>query len=141
MTEKENVPIDLVNILEAVQEKLREKGVHVDMGGNLEECCDEEGAPKVKVVCVPAGLGDSVRQMGKSPRGQVVMVRVDAQTNELVHTWQASEAPIHALAIYVEQPKPAADSPDAAPVEGDARQLQPSGHSTSFSQRMSWGAQ
>ena len=83
---------DIARILELVQSKLREAGIDADMSGNLEACCNEEGATKVKVVCVPSALRDSMRQMEKSPRGQVVMVRVDQETNESLDAWVATGA-------------------------------------------------
>ncbi len=92
MTHEREPSFDLAGILETVQEKLREKGIHVDLGGDMAACCDSEGTPKVKVVCVAPGLRDSVREMGKAPRGQVVMVRVDDETSESLDAWVATGA-------------------------------------------------
>ena len=71
--------------LDAMQEKLRELGIEVDLTGDVETCCSSEG--KVKMVCVGPGLSDSVREMSESPRDQVVMVRVDEATSEAIDAW------------------------------------------------------
>lgn len=92
MTDEDKVSDHVAGILEAVQEKLREKGIDVDLGGNLAACCDAEGAPRVKMVCVAPGLHDSVREMGKAARGQVVMVRVAEETSAALDAWVATGA-------------------------------------------------
>ena len=76
-TEEED-PFDLGGILGSIQEGLQEAGIDVDLGGNLTTWSWPKKSKRVKVVCVTPGLKDSVDEMGKTPRDQVVMVRVDA---------------------------------------------------------------
>lgn len=83
---------DLNSILDAVRQKLRENGIDFDLCGCGCGEEDPEGAtgdrrPPVKVVCVAPDLGESVREMGKSARDQVVMVRVDADTAAKLDSW------------------------------------------------------
>lgn len=79
--------IDISGILGRVQEELRAAGVAIDIGGAASVCCEEGEDPRVKVVCVAPDLKDSVREMGKSPRDQVVMVRVDEATSDSLDAW------------------------------------------------------
>lgn len=71
----------------AVEEALRQSGLNFELPdlGNVDpaEC---------KVVCVPVGLGDSLREMGKEARDQVVMVRVDDDTKQSLDAWVATGA-------------------------------------------------
>jgi hypothetical protein len=84
---------DVSALLAEIQEKLREKGIHVDIaGGTAATCCDPDGTTKVKMVCVAPGLGNSVREMGESPRDQVVMVRIDESTSQALDAWVATGA-------------------------------------------------
>ena len=77
-------PFDLGGILDSIQEGLEEAGINVDLGGGSTTWSWPKKSKRVKVVCVAPGLKDSVDEMGKSPRDQVVMVRVDSDTSELV---------------------------------------------------------
>ncbi len=90
MNEKTKGPIDFGSILETIQAKLREKGITIDLTGDVEACCTPEG--KVKMVCVAPGLGDSVREMGRTARDQVVMVRVDEATSQALDEWVTTGA-------------------------------------------------
>jgi Arc/MetJ-type ribon-helix-helix transcriptional regulator len=78
---------DVASILKTVQEKLRAKGIHIDMTADLETSGEADGTPRVKIVCVAPGLRDSVREMEKNPRDQVVMVRVDEKTSQALDAW------------------------------------------------------
>lgn len=78
---------DVASILKTVQEKLRAKGIHIDMTGDLETSCEADGTSRIKIVCVAPGLRDSVREMEKNPRDQVVMVRVDEKTSQALDAW------------------------------------------------------
>ena len=79
--------INLSQILGKVQKDLRKAGVDLDIAGNMEACCGAEGGPKVKIFCVAPNLHDSVREMGKELRDQVVMVRVDESTSDALDAW------------------------------------------------------
>ncbi len=78
---------DVASILKMVQEKLRAKGIDIDMTGNLETSTETDGPTRIKVVCVAPGLRESVREMEKNPRDQVVMVRVDEKTSQALDAW------------------------------------------------------
>lgn len=81
MTEKKNKKTQ-PDIWNLVQEKLQEKGI------SLQEMCGGAVDPsRVKVVCIAPDLGESVQEMGQSPRGQTVMVRVDEETSETLDSW------------------------------------------------------
>jgi len=44
------------------------------------------------VVCVNTDMGESLRELGRNPRDQVVMVRVDADTCSKLDQWVATGA-------------------------------------------------
>ena len=54
--------------------------------------CDDLSPDYIKVVCMPAGLRSSLDDLGKKPRGRVVMVRVDDDTNDKLDSWVATGA-------------------------------------------------
>lgn len=63
------------------------------IGIDLETACDIEGeGGKLKCVVVTPNLKKSVREMGESPRDQVVMVRVDDETSKDLDAWVATGA-------------------------------------------------
>lgn len=65
-----------------IEEKLESLGVDLeDLGVKIRE------GKGVKVVCVAPDLGESVREMGESPREHVVMVRVDEETLRKLDAW------------------------------------------------------
>jgi len=66
----------------AIQEKLREKGIDLD-----ELCCDRPPGSPAKVICIAPGLEESYMEMGKSPRGLVVMIRTDEETSRTLDDW------------------------------------------------------
>lgn len=68
--------------LSFIQEKLREKGINL---GDV--CWGQTPDSPVKVVCVAAGLEESFLEMGKSPRGLVVMIRTDQETSRTLDDW------------------------------------------------------
>ena len=49
--------------------------------------CDDLTPDCMKVVCMPAGLRASLEDLGKTPRGNVVMVRVDDDTSRKLDAW------------------------------------------------------
>ncbi len=49
--------------------------------------CDDLTPDCMKVVCMPAGLQESLEDLGKTPRGNVVMVRVDDDTSRKLDAW------------------------------------------------------
>ena len=84
---KKALGLDLGAILREVQAQLADKGIEANLAG-AEACCASEGQqPRVKVVCVAPGLAGSVRELGETPRDQVVMVRVDEATSRALDSW------------------------------------------------------
>jgi Arc/MetJ-type ribon-helix-helix transcriptional regulator len=79
---------DASRIFESIRAALREKGINLDAS-----CCVEcdEGA-KIKVVCMPSDLKESVECVTAGSRDQVVMVRVDAATSKALDAWVESGA-------------------------------------------------
>ena len=67
-----------------IEEKLESLGVNLE---EIASAVEGEGGAKVKVVCVTPDLGESVRDLGKSPREHVVMVRVDEETLRKLDAW------------------------------------------------------
>lgn len=78
---------DLGAILKQVQSELEQAGIAVDLASGLDLSSDGTDDPHVKVVCVAPGLKDSVDDLGKSPRDQVVMVRIDSETSKDLDGW------------------------------------------------------
>lgn len=75
------------SILEQVEERLAELGV------TLESVCGGAGEGEdVRVIGLGIGLKDAVREMGRAPRDQVVMVRVDEATTRTLDEWVESGA-------------------------------------------------
>lgn len=72
--------IDLQALLTSIRDQLRAQGIDLDAG-----CC--VGGPRVKVVCVAPDLKGPVEELGRSPRDQVVMVRVDVGTARDLDAW------------------------------------------------------
>lgn len=70
-------------IWDAIREQLEAQGVDLDAlaGKGVADCA------ALKVVCVGAKLQESVEELGKTARDQVVMVRVDAETNTALDRW------------------------------------------------------
>ena len=67
-------------------DRLREELDH--WGIDLEALsCDDLTPDCMKVVCMPAGLRESLEDLGKTPRGNVVMVRVDDDTSRKLDAW------------------------------------------------------
>ena len=61
------------------------------IGVDLEELCTGDDLARVrngaKMVCVAPDMGESVRELGRSPRQHVVMVRVDEDTLRKMDAW------------------------------------------------------
>ena len=66
---------------DSIREQLEEKGI------DLESICTDAGWAGAKVVCVNPDLKESVEEMGRSTRDQVVMVRVDEGTAKALDAW------------------------------------------------------
>ncbi len=72
------------NIFTIISEKLESLGV--ELGEELEAGLRDIKSG-FKVVCVTPDLGESVREMGDSPREHTVMVRVDEETRRKLDAW------------------------------------------------------
>jgi Arc/MetJ-type ribon-helix-helix transcriptional regulator len=90
MTAKE-LNIDLSGLWERIQSRLQDKGIDIEFPEGFDLFTDENG-PRVKVVCVSPDLKESVEEMGRKHRDQVVMVRIDAETLESLDDWVATGA-------------------------------------------------
>ncbi len=73
--------INLSGIWTRIKEELEASGIDLDT-----DCCDESGSP-IKVFCMSGGLSDSLKEMGKTPRDQVLMVRSDEETTQKLDAW------------------------------------------------------
>jgi Arc/MetJ-type ribon-helix-helix transcriptional regulator len=82
MNGKNDKKSGLSEMLDSVFENLREHGIVME---NL--CCDDIEATKAKVVCIEPDLGGSVKEMGKNPRGETLMVRIDEETRNTLDAW------------------------------------------------------
>jgi len=78
---------DFGRILGSIEEHLAEAGLDVDLCGDSRVWSWPKDGKRIKVVCVAPGLKESVDELGKSPRDQVVMVRVDSETSEALDAW------------------------------------------------------
>lgn len=78
---------DFRGILNLVESELEKVGIDADLGSDASVKSWPKGDSRFKVVCVTPGLKDSVEEMGKTPRDQVVMVRVDTETSESLDAW------------------------------------------------------
>jgi hypothetical protein len=99
---------ELGQVWETVQKELKTHGVDVDFSAAAEECCDSDGSPRprVKVVCVTPDLKQSVDDMGKALRDQVVMVRVDEDTSRSLDQWVetgAVKSRSEAAALFIQE--------------------------------------
>lgn len=70
-----------------IQSELRGKGIDVE----ALSCCAPDTSC-LKMVCLPAGLGQSLEELGEKVRDQVVMVRVDEDTRRKLDAWVESGA-------------------------------------------------
>lgn len=87
------IRIDLSRKLQKLQEKLATHGVELELPDFIDFPAEGSASSgRFKVVCVASDLKDSVREMGQSPRDQVVMVRVDDDTLKDLDAWVGTGA-------------------------------------------------
>lgn len=86
--------IDLSGLWEKIQSRLQDNGIEMEIPDDFNIFGDigNQESPRVKVVCVSPDLKESVEEMGRKQRDQVVMVRVDAETLESLDAWVATKA-------------------------------------------------
>ena len=82
MNKTKDKKFKLSETLDSVFEQLSEHGIVME---NL--CCDDIEGARAKVVCIEPDLGGSVKEMGKTPRGQTLMVRIDEETRKTLDAW------------------------------------------------------
>ncbi len=70
------------DLWDTIRAQLEEKGIDVDA-----LCSGDPESARVKVICVAAGMGESLKELGQATRDQVVMVRVDEQTSKALDAW------------------------------------------------------
>lgn len=68
---------------EDIKDRLKDHGIDL---GDL-DCMTDFDMSNMKVVCIPPGLSDSVREMGRSIRDKVVMVRIDDESSKSLDDW------------------------------------------------------
>lgn len=101
---------DISSILKAVKDELASKGIDFEKccrgaggdAGDDGECC----SPRVKIVCVAPNLGETREEIGRSPRDQVVMVRVDEPTAAKLDAWVetgAAKSRSEAAAMFINE--------------------------------------
>ena len=88
----QDVNVDLGSLWDRIQEKLRQKGVELDLPNGFDFTCGDDEKGRIKVVCVAPDLRSSVDELGKTPREHVVMVRVDESTLADLDSWVATGA-------------------------------------------------
>ena len=72
------------NLIDSIVETIESLGVEI--GDEIEESLrDIKG--NWKVIGITPNLGESVREMGESPRDHTVMVRVDEDTSKRLDAW------------------------------------------------------
>jgi Arc/MetJ-type ribon-helix-helix transcriptional regulator len=74
--------INLSKIWDRIREDLQDCGINLDG-----DCCGPDNGSPFKVFCMAGGLSDSLKEMGKSPRDKVLMVRVDEETTKTLDAW------------------------------------------------------
>ncbi len=70
-----------------IRERLEACGVDLDELS----CCGPKGT-QAKVVCVSADLRSCLDELGRSPRDQVLMVRIDRETLDQLDAWVETDA-------------------------------------------------
>lgn len=70
------------SFFDEIKEKLHEFSIDIE-----DMCGPDFDKSKIKIVCVAPGLADSVREMGRSIRDQVVMVRIDEESSKSLDSW------------------------------------------------------
>ncbi len=70
------------NFWEIIQAQLLQQGV------DLQALCKEGADPSnIKMVCIAPDLTESMQELGETTRDQVVMVRIDDETNKSLDDW------------------------------------------------------
>lgn len=67
-----------------IQNQLKEQGIDLDA---LASSCGSVTEGPVKVVCIGASLSNSLQELGRAARDQVLMVRVDTETVAALDSW------------------------------------------------------
>jgi Arc/MetJ-type ribon-helix-helix transcriptional regulator len=74
--------LNMTHIWDRIRQELSSKGIDLDA-----DCCGTDSGSPLKVVCMAGGLSESLKEMGKAPRDQVVMVRIDEETGKKLDGW------------------------------------------------------
>lgn len=83
---------DMGAMWDKIRSQLKDKGIDFSFDKGFDFSCVDDCGAGFKVVCVAPDLKQSVEEMGKKPRDQVVMVRVDESTLEDLDAWVATGA-------------------------------------------------
>lgn len=87
--------------LSSILDRLKAQGLDLESLS----CCDGEGSMP-RLVCVAANVRESLDEMGKSRRDQVVMVRVDEETAKRLDEWVetgAVKSRSEAAALFIKE--------------------------------------
>jgi hypothetical protein len=90
------------SIAAEVARQLSAQGIDLDKLMAAEGCGDRP----VKVVCLSADLRDSLLELGQAPRDQVLMVRVDKESIDLLDAWVetgAAKSRSEAAALFLKE--------------------------------------
>ena len=95
------INIDMSKLWEKIRARMQQQGLDFNVPDDFnfpDDFSFPEGFnfcgdwPRVKVVCVSPDLKESVEEMGRKQRDNVVMVRVDGETLESLDAWVATGA-------------------------------------------------
>lgn len=94
MSSSNEFNINLSGLWEKIQTRLHDNGIEMEIPDDFNIFGDmgSVDSPRVKVVCVSPDLKESVEEMGRKQRDQVVMVRIDAETLQNLDAWVATKA-------------------------------------------------
>jgi len=88
-------------LLDQIAEQLRQQGIDLES-----LCCGDLEGSRLKVVCVAPTLRDSVAELGRAARDQVVMVRLDEATTRKLDAWVetgALRSRSQAAALFIQE--------------------------------------
>ena len=91
----------MTDVWDSVRDHLRDRGIDINVLVN-----EEGNTDGVKMVCVCGDLSDSVQELGRTSRDQVVMVRIDEETRERLDAWietGAVKSRSEAAALFIQE--------------------------------------
>src|SRR5262245_10790900 len=89
-----------------MKKKLATLGLPDSIAAEVARQLSTQGDRPVKVVCLSADLRDSLLELGQAPRDQVLMVRVDKESIDLLDAWVetgAARSRSEAAALFLKE--------------------------------------